>query len=145
MSKYLFIAGLCICSFVANGQIDVRSIPKNKYRYDCSLLQAAFKDTSIFNPKIWGCSKKPVVLNDFNHYFENCSITPLFGRQVTVINKTPRQYSDTLTILFVHKVNKEEGSYTIDFFQPSTGNDCQVDLVRTNNIFKVANVRYGAY
>ena len=142
MSKYLFISGLCICCFVANGQIDIRSIPKNKCRYDCSILQAAFKDTNVFNRRNWGRGNGPVILNNFNHYFETCAIAPLFGRQVVVVNKELKQRSDTLAIL---SVTKKEATYTIDFFQPSTGNDCQVDLVRTDNVFKVAIVRSGGY
>jgi hypothetical protein len=126
----------------AIGQVNFKAIKKNHERFDCQILQTIFKDSAIFNRKNWGHSTGPFILNDFNYYFENCTIAQLYNQQVVLINKEITQRSDTLAILYISNI---ADIYTIDLFQPSSGSDCRIELIKTKNAYKVQKATVGVY
>ncbi len=142
MTKYFFAFVLsCIC-LGAYGQIDYKAIKKNHYRFDCRILQTVIKDSTVFSRKTRGRDKHPIIINDFNHYFENCAIAPIFNRQVVVINRALNPRSDTTAIL---TVSRDGDNYVVDFLQPSTGSNCKVELLKVQSEYKVQKITSGAY
>jgi hypothetical protein len=103
MRKCFSALSVCMLCFVVYGQINYTEIKKNYYRYDCHILQTVLKDSTIFSRKNWGRDTCHVIINDFNHYFENCTIAPLFNRQVIVINRAINPHGDTTTIFKVSR------------------------------------------
>ena len=82
--------------------------------FDCNILESLFKDkfleARLFNSKY---KDNPLILVDTGHFFKNCSLPPVNGRQIVFVNDSAAERSKRPFNFVIYRMGYSKKIYDI--------------------------------